>query len=143
MMKEIPNAFLGHNDPPSQPELTEALGAAAPLWQEIVERISRDEHITGQEWNGVGTAKYGWTLRLLHGKRRIAYLSPCTGCFRVAFLLGDRAMKEVGKVPFPAPVRATIAAAPHYPEGTGIRLLVRSHADVPPVLKLAHIKAVS
>ena len=36
--------------------------------------------------------KSGWSLRLKVKKRNIVYLAPCNGCFRVAFIFGDRAV---------------------------------------------------
>lgn len=141
MSREPQNAFLGQATPPSRSELAGALGPSALLWDAIVNRITKDEAITAQEWKTSSVDKYGWTLRLVHDKRNIVYLSPCDGCFRVSMVLGDRAMKAVRENSFPPAVEKILVAAPHYPEGTGIRLLVKGPADLPSVLKLAHIKA--
>jgi Protein of unknown function (DUF3788) len=35
--------------------------------------------------------KYGWSLVLKFKKRRIVYLSPCSGCFRASFGLSHKA----------------------------------------------------
>jgi hypothetical protein len=91
------------------------------------------------EWKSSG-AKYGWALRLKRKDRNIVYLAPCSGCFRVAFILGDKAMKAVHDTTFPAAVTQVIAESPRYPEGTGIRLLVRKPKDLAPLRRLAAIK---
>jgi hypothetical protein len=140
MSTELPNAFLGHTQPPCPSEVAAALGPTAALWNEIVNRITRDEAITAQEWKGVCTNKYGWSLRLLHKKRNVVYLSPCAGCFRVAFVFGEKAMLAVREASFPAGVAKIISAAPKYPEGTGVRLIVKRRSDLPTIFKLAHIK---
>ncbi len=140
MSNEFPNAFLGKLQPPSNAEIAAALGPATALWNEVVDRITRDDAITAQEWKGVCVKKYGWSLRLLHKKRSIVYLNPCTGCFRVAFVFGDKALEAVRGESFPESVAKVIATAPKYPEGTGVRLLVKRHSDLPAVFKLAHIK---
>jgi len=143
MANEFPNAFLGKSQPPSSSEVDAALGPTAPLWKEIVERITRDEAITAQEWKGICVKKYGWSLRLQQKKRNIVYLSPCAGCFRVAFVFGDKAMRAVRDDSFPEAVTKVIATAPKYPEGTGVRLLVKRRSDLPAIFKLAHIKQAS
>jgi hypothetical protein len=143
MSTELQNAFLGRPQPPSPSEVAAALGPTAALWDEIVNRITQDEAITAQEWKGVCVNKYGWSLRLLHKKRNVVYLSPCAGCFRVAFVFGEKAMLAVREASFPAAVAKLISSAPKYPEGTGLRLLVKHRSDLPPIFKLAHIKLLS
>lgn len=140
MSTQVQNAFLGKLQPPTKTEVAAALGSAAPLWDEIVDRITKDEAITAQEWKGVCVNKYGWSLRLIHKKRNIVYFSPCAGCFRVAFVFGDKAMQAVRKASFPGPIATIIDSAPKYPEGTGVRLLVKRRGDLLPISKLAHIK---
>jgi hypothetical protein len=140
MPTELSNAFLGLTHPPSPSEVSAVLGPTATLWDEIVNQITRDEAITAQEWKGVCANKYGWPLRLLQTKRNVVYLSPCSGCFRVAFVFGEKAMLAVREASFPAKVAKIISDAPKYPEGTGVRLLVKSRSDLPPIFKLAHIK---
>ena len=140
MATELQNAFLGKPQPPSPSEIAAALGPTAVLWDEIVNRITHDEAITAQEWKGVCAKKYGWSLRLLSKKRNIVHLSPCAGCFRVAFVFGDKAMLAVREASFPEAVARIISTAPQYPEGTGVRLLVKRRSDLPPIFKLARIK---
>ena len=53
--------------------------------------------------------------------RNIVYLGPSTGCFQVAFVLGDRALRAAKEAHLPAAVSQAIAEAIRYPEGTGLR----------------------
>ena len=118
--------------------MTAALGPSAPAWSELI-HWAAEQGVTTQEWKSDG-AKYGWALRLKRKDRNIVYLSPCGGCFRVALILGDRAMNAVRHTTFPAAVAQVIAEAPHYPEGTGIRLIVRKPRDLAPIRTLAAVK---
>jgi hypothetical protein len=135
---EVPNAFIGKPSKPSDKEVTTALGPSAPAWSEFVLWM-QEQGATGQEWKSSG-AKYGWSLRLKRKDRNIVYLSPCRDCFRVAFVLGEKAMDAVHYATFSAAVRQLIAESPHYPEGTGIRLIVHKPRDLTPIRALAAIK---
>jgi hypothetical protein len=73
-------------------------------------------------------------------KRNIVYLSPCAGCFRVAFVLGDRAMAAARQSKLPKSVLKALNEAPHYAEGTGIRLMVHTNKDLQAIRTLAAIK---
>lgn len=137
---DIPNAFIGRTGRPSEAELATALGPAAPLWAELIREVEADTGELTEEWKGVYANKFGWTLRLMKKNRKIAYLSPCQGCFRVAFLLNDKALNAAREAHLPKPVTEALAAAPHYPEGTGLRLMVNRTGDLAPIRKLAKIK---
>lgn len=140
MITEVPNAFIGKPAQPSEAELLTALGPSADLWTKLLHWAEQDLGLTGQEWKGIIVRKYGWSLRLLYKKRNIVYLVPCDGCFRVGFIFGEKAMNIVRATRFPKAVAEIIAAAPKYPEGTGIRLTVRNTGDLASVRKLAQIK---
>lgn len=135
---EIPNAFVGHAVPPTPEKVDAALGVSAPLWHELVNWIHQ-HGASNDEWQCSG-AKYGWSLRLQQKKRNIVYLSPCEGCIRVAFVLGDRAAAAAKTARLPKHVVEELDHAPRYPEGTGLRLMVRKQADLAAIEKLATIK---
>ena len=84
--------------------------------------------------------KYGWSLRLRQKGRNIIFLAPCNGCFRVAFSLNERAVDAAKAAHLPRKVAAALEKAPHYPEGTGLRLMVEKASDLPPIRTLAQIK---
>jgi hypothetical protein len=134
----LENAFIGKTTQPTQ-KLASELGPCSDLWEQLVTGISDECGITEQEWNSY-SAKAGWALRLKHKKRNIVYLSPCHGAFRVSFIFGDKAMNVVRSMKFPAKIRKIIADAPHYPEGSGVRLEIKSAADLDPVKQLAKVK---
>jgi hypothetical protein len=136
---EFKNAFIGHKDQPTSKEVEVALGKSAKAWNEFVNWIVKDVSVTEQEWQSV-SPKYGWGLRMKKKKRTIVYLGPSLGCFRVAFVLGLRAVEAARASDLPESVVKVINAAPRYAEGTGVRFVVRSPRDLVPLRTLVHIK---
>jgi len=134
-----PNAFIGSRQKPADAALAAALGSAKPAWDQLIASLAADHGVTIQEWKSY-SAKAGWSLRLLRGKRTIVWLAPCEGCFRVAFILGEKAVAAARQGGVPAPLLRLIDEAEKYPEGTGIRLHVKALKDLPAVKKLAEIK---
>ena len=136
---DVPNAFIGKTDQPTAEELSAALGPTSTLWRQLVDSLAKEQGIVDQEWYSL-KPKYGWTLLLKLKKRRILYLGPCAGCFRASFILGDRAVAAARASNLPKPLLKLLDEAPHYPEGTGLRLVVKSARDLPAIRKLAQIK---
>jgi len=130
-----PNAFIGRTKPPTDEELATALGAARALWDEILADLA----LPVQEWNSY-SPKAGWSLKLKQGKRTIVYLAPCQGSFRVAFILGAKALEAVRQAKPSQALRKTLDEAPRYPEGTGVRLHIKTRRDLAAVRKLAEAK---
>jgi hypothetical protein len=104
-----------------------------------VDSLCKEQAGICQEWHSL-RPKYGWTLLLKLKKRRIVYLGPRAGCFLVAFILGDKAMAAARESSLSKPVLKLLDEAPHYAEGTGIRLTVKNAKDLPTIRKLAKIK---
>ncbi|MEO8368543.1 MAG: DUF3788 domain-containing protein [Candidatus Solibacter sp.] len=130
-----PNAFIGQADPPTDAQLTAELGAARAVWDEVLTALDLPVH----EWNSY-SLKAGWSLKLKLGKRTIVYLAPVRGAFRVAFILGPKAVAAAPAAKLSKSLLKLIDEAPRYPEGTGVRLEVRSSKDLPAIKKLAALK---
>ena len=139
-MEDVRNAFIGNSNQPSPEEIQAALGPSVALWTEFVDWMANNLGVQEQEWKGIVVKKYGWSLRLKLKNRTIVHLSPCTGCFRVAFILGDKTLTAAKAAKLPKKILQALADAPRYPEGTGLRLLVRTAADLKPIRTLAEIK---
>jgi hypothetical protein len=130
-----PNAFIGRTQPPTDDELSAELGAARALWDELLTELA----LPVQEWNSY-SPKAGWSLKLILKKRTILYLAPCHGSFRVAFILGAKAVEAARQAKLSQAVLKIIDEAPRYAEGTGVRLEIRAHKDLVAVKKLAVVK---
>jgi hypothetical protein len=136
---EETNAFIDKVTNPSPAELSAALGPASAPWHQLVDSLSNEQTGIDQEWYSL-KPKYGWTLLLKFKKRRIVYLGPCTGFFRVAFILSDKAVAAARQSKLPTAILKLLDKAPHYPEGTGLRMVVKTARDLPAIRKLAQIK---
>jgi hypothetical protein len=136
---EIQNAFIGQKDKPSEEEVLVSLGPSAIAWNHLIDWIGSEYAVREQLWKSSGV-KHGWSLCLVLKKRTILYLSPCANCFRVAFVLGDRALAAAHQSNLPAWTIQEIDSSPKYAEGTGIRIPVREIADLDPVFTLTGIK---
>jgi Protein of unknown function (DUF3788) len=135
---DMPNAFAGRSEPPSQAEVTLALGKSQSLWQELVSDLKHDLGLA-EQW-GSSSIKAGWSLRLQSKKRNIVYLAPGRGSFLASFALGDRAIAAARQSKLPARVLKIIAEAKRYAEGTAVRIEVQKPGDVAAVKILAKIK---
>jgi hypothetical protein len=137
---EYINAFKGRENCPSGAEIADALGPTVNLWNEFIKWMADEEGITEQEWKGIVVKKDGWSLRLKQKSRNIVYLGPGEGCFMVSFVLSDKALTAAKQTNLPKAVAEVIAAAPRYPEGNGVRLVVKRATDLRPIQKIAAIK---
>lgn len=137
---EYINAFIGKTDAPTRGEVSEALGAKVQLWDELIDWMSTSEGVSDQEWKGVVVKKYGWSLRLKKKGRNIIHLSPGKDCFMASFVLSDKALHEAKRARLAKSVKDALDAAPRYPEGNGLRFLVRREGDLSAVRKIAAIK---
>ena len=133
------NAFINQPKPPSDAALAAALGPAKSVWDQFLAGLDQEFGVNVQEWNSY-SPKAGWALRVKRKKRTIVWLAPCLGCFRVAFIFGDKAMQAARQSKWPKRVIKVMAEAPKYPEGTGIRLEIKSSRDIGTLKKLAAIK---
>jgi hypothetical protein len=133
------NAFIGSTAAPTDTDLAANLGRAKPAWDRLLESLARELDVSGHEWKS-HAAKWGWSLRVLRKQRTIVWLSPGREGFQAVFILGDKAVAAARASRLPARIKAALAAAPKYPEGTGLRLLVKSPRPLAALKILAAIK---
>ncbi len=134
-----PNAFIGKAKQPTDEELTAALGPARPTWDQMLADLAREHGADVQEWNSY-SLKAGWSLRVKRKERTLVWLGPREGSFIAAFILGDKAMRAARAGKLPQRIVKIMNEAPKYPEGTGIRIPVKTPKDLAAVKKLAAIK---
>ncbi len=136
---DLPNAFIGRSTPPSERDIAAKLGPALATWTELIGWLD-EKGIAIGEWKSVSQRKYGWGLRSALKKRTILYLGPCEGCFRVSFVLGDKAVAAARTSGLPKRLLKEISEARRYAEGTCVRLMTRKPMDLAAVRKLVEIK---
>jgi hypothetical protein len=133
------NAFAGQMRKPTEAELVAAIGIRKNMWDQLIAELDEQGAFDQQQWHSY-SPKYGWSLRLIQKKRNILYMVPYRGYFQAAAIVGERALKTAKQSGLPAKLLKIIAAAPRYPEGTGIRIDVKTPADLKTVKALVAIK---
>ena len=134
-----PNAFINQPEQPTDEELSQALGPSKSVWDQLLTELAQEFGVNVHEWNCY-SPKAGWSLRVKRKARTIVWLGPLKGAFRVAFILGDKAIAAARQEKLPARIVKLIDEAPKYPEGTGVRLEVKTAKDIAVLKKLAVIK---
>lgn len=133
------NAFIGKTTPPTDSELARVLGSAKAVWDQLLADLAQESGVSGHEWK-CHSPKWGWSLRGKRKERTIVWLSPAESVFNVLFILGGKAMQAARESKLPLRIVKVIDEAPKYPEGTGVRLEVKSPRDLGTLKKLAAIK---
>ena len=134
-----PNAFIGKPEKPSSDELRAKLGPSKALWDQLLKELADEHRVAIQEWSSY-SRKAGWALRLKRAERTILYLSPCQGYFCASLALGDKALQAARQCRLPSRLIKIISDAKRYPEGTAVRLDVKTPKDLATVKKLAAVK---
>ena len=132
-------AFRDASMAPSDRERAATLGDAAPLWDQFTKEVRVSCGRLSDEWS-FSTA-FGWTLRLKQPARVLVYLTPCSSYFLASFALGERACTAIRDAGVSPAILGIIDAAPRYAEGRGVRIPVRTKADLAAVLTIAALKA--
>lgn len=131
--------FCNKAEKPEAKDITEVLGAAEQLWNNVKNYISESFSETLEEWKFYGKTS-GWTLLIKHKKRTILYLFPNSSFFIVSFVFGGRAVQEALASPLPSLILEKIENAISYMEGKSFQVEVRTEEDVENVKKLIHIR---
>jgi Protein of unknown function (DUF3788) len=134
-----PNAFIGRAERPADADLIEVLGPAKELWDRLLADMTAQWNLKEHEWNSY-SIKHGWSLRVKRGKRNIVYLVPAKGTFNVSFILGGKAVEAAHTRKLSARVVKLVDQGTKYPEGTGVRLEIKSDRDLAAVKSLTQLK---
>ncbi len=133
------SAFEDKAHPPTEEDLKVVLGKAHSLWLKLQKYVESKFAPISSEWGYSGKA-YGWGLRLKSEKRAVLYMTPCRGYFLASFALGEKAVAAAHVSKLSSQLIDLIDRAPKYAEGRGVRLEVRSAADLRQIELLAAIK---
>jgi len=133
------SVFTDKSTRPDNTKLAGTLGDKAGFWEAIKSHIKNNYGHVTEEWKFYG-AKSGWALKLLLKKRNLFFFTPLRGDFRLGFVFGDKAVSAAEKSDLPKDIINTLKNAKKYVEGRGLRVEVKSSADVENVKKLIDIK---
>lgn len=133
------SAFDDKSKQPNDDELAQVLGKSHSFWIELQKEVCALFSPARIEW-GYASNSTGWGMRVKTKRRVIVYMTPCHGYFLASFALGEKAVQAAHSVKLPAEIITAIDSAPKYAEGRGVRIEVRTRADVKAIAKLAAMK---
>jgi Protein of unknown function (DUF3788) len=113
-------AFPDEKRLPAESDLRTALGRAFVPLEKILERLRAAHPDVAAEWKY--SPRSGWHLIYSRKKRRIFYLIPVRGDFRLSLILGDKAIAALRAGPCAKQMPALLKEAKRYPEGTAFSL---------------------
>jgi len=94
---------------------------------------------TTEEWKYYGK-KLGWTLKKFYKKRNLFFIGMYKGYFKIAFVFGERAVKNVLDSSIAAELKKELSEARKYAEGRGISINVDNDNYLDDVKELIRIK---
>lgn len=109
-------AFPDEKRPPAESDLPGALGRAFAPLAKVLARLRSAHPDVAAEWKY--SPRAGWHLIYSRKKRRLFYLVPTRGSFRLSLILGDKAIAALQAGPCAKPMPALLRQAKRYPEGT-------------------------
>ena len=116
-----PNAaFPDEKRQPAEADLASALGRAFGPLAKVLERLRAAHPDIAPEWKY--SARSGWHLIYNRKKRRLFYLVPVHGDFRISLILGGKAIAALQAGPCARQMPALLKEAKRYPEGTAFSL---------------------
>ena len=124
---------------PTDKDLSDKLGVNYELWKRIYNMVFSKYPGGLAEWNYPGK-NYGWGFRIKDKKRAIIYLLPRDQYFKVAFVFGDKAVKEIMESKVSDEIKLSISEATKYAEGRGIRIDVKDDSILFDIELLIDIK---
>ena len=136
---EYTNNFIEKSVIPTEKMVGESLGKTYSLWEAIQQHLSDNYGQTTPEWKFY-SVKYGWTLKTLLKKRNLFFITFSKNCFRIVFVFGDKAVKEIEKSDLPEELITNLLNEKKYAEGRGLSLIVKAKKHVELVKKLIEIK---
>ena len=125
-------------EPPTEPTQAEKdaiVGEGADLLEAF---LARNPELR-PEWKYYGR-KYGWGLKVFRKKRNMCFVGHEPGGLALSFIFGDRAFERLLESELRPDVREVAEAARRYPEGRGVRLVVRDESDLDAAQHLLDIK---
>lgn len=130
--------FLEKECPPTQTQLTRALGAKRALWEDITAFMQEQYQLQG-EWKYFGK-KSGWDLWFRKAGRTLVQLTPQSGKFTALVVLGGAEQAKANELKLGKKVREIFDAARPLHDGRWLFISVTTTRDVRDILQLIHIK---
>ena len=131
--------FMTKEVMPDEEMNNEALGANYAHIQAIRLFIAEEIGDTSEEWKFYGK-KLGWTLKKFFKKRNLFFIGIYKGYFKIAFVFGERAAKNVFDSGIAAELKKELSEARKYAEGRGLSINVDNDGYLDDIKELIRIK---
>lgn len=126
-------------EPPTVKVLNVFLGAAAPVWPDIITAVTARFAPVDIEWRPWKELEFGRYCILVRKDRRLLCLLPKPGEIEVTLGLGERAYSLALESALPAKFKKLAREAKVYPEGRFIRCAAVA-SDIPHLITLLECK---
>ncbi|HNX42603.1 MAG: hypothetical protein BWY86_00935 [Candidatus Aminicenantes bacterium ADurb.Bin508] len=131
--------FTDPSSPPDPETLLLALGRCAPLWKSFREETYSRFPQALEVWKYYGAGS-GWVMKFLVGNKNLFFVIPLKECFRINFVLGEKAVQRALSTPLPVEVEKTLREGHPYPEGRSISLEISQESDLSLGMEILGIK---
>jgi hypothetical protein len=131
--------FNDKNKKPDDSLLAKKIGTNYKYLKELKEQINEKYGVTTEEWKFYGK-KYGWQLKTLLKKRNLFFFIPYESSFRIVFVFGDKAVKEIENSDISENLKNEVRKAKKYAEGRGLSIEVKDGKHIEDIKKLIDIK---
>ena len=124
---------------PNSGMVAAVLTGSFSLWDELVNHVKTKYPSITEEWKHYGKA-FGWTFKLISKKRNLLFIVPLNGCFRVRFVLGDKAAACAEAAGLPHEIKEAISVATPNVEGRSVDIDICRYEQLEAVKTLLKIK---
>ena len=131
--------FTDKSRHPSTKQLEDTLGKNYKHWQTIKDHVNINYEPITDVWKFYGK-NYGWQLKTLLKKRNLFFLIPYKSFFKIVFVFGDKAVKEIEQSGIAKELITELINAKKYAEGRGLPINVKNRKHIADIKKLIEIK---
>jgi hypothetical protein len=131
--------FLTKETMPEEEMINETLGSNYAHLQAIRQFIREEIGDTSEEWKFYGK-KLGWTLKKFYKKRNLFFIGMYKGFFKITFVFGERAAKNVFDSGISGILKKELSEARKYAEGRGLSMNVDNDGYLDDIKELIRIK---
>jgi hypothetical protein len=125
---------------PSEDDLKNALGCLCPVLNEALSAVQAVHPRAVCDWKF--SPRAGWYQICSLERRRLFYIVPKRGAFRISMILGARAVTSLQLSLHSAQVTSMLRSAKRYPEGTAF-VFTAEHFDAELFLAFVEAKVAS
>jgi hypothetical protein len=130
--------FMDKTHPPSNEELSEALGSKQPLWEALTRFIEASYQLPSEF--SYGGKNYGWNLWYRRSGKSLATLYPQKESFVAQVVLGKEQVEKALNLELGENVGKVLRNTPQFHDGRWLFIPVTTERDVEDIKQLILLK---